>query len=83
LVIGFASLRNRRDIITLYMSIERFRIVFVIRVRGGMRRFVANHEVVNPRSTAKITVERFNLAAVCNFLGDFVDAEMTREVSDR
>jgi len=65
------------------MSIKRFRIVFVIRVRGRRRRVVAKHEVVNPRTTAKITVERFDLASVCNFLGEFVDAEMIREVSDR
>jgi len=65
------------------MSIKRFRIVFVIQVRGRMRRFVTKHEVVNPRTTAKIVVERFDLAAVCNFLGEFVDAEMIWEVSDR
>jgi hypothetical protein len=38
---------------------------------------------VNPRTTAKFAVERFDLAAVCNFLGEFIDTEMIREVSDR
>ncbi len=48
-----------------------------------MRRFVTKHEVVNPRMTAKIAIGRFDLAAICNFLCEFVDAEVIREVSDR
>ena len=48
-----------------------------------MRRCVAEYEVVNPRTTAKIAIERFDLAAICNFLCEFVDAEVIREVSDR
>jgi len=45
-----------------------------------MRRCVTEREVVNPRTTAKIAIERFDLAAICNFMDEFVDAEMIREV---
>ena len=83
LAVGFTSLHDRRDIITLHMSIKWFRIVLIIHVRGRMRRLVTKHKVVNPRTTAKNAIERFNLAAICNFLCEFVDAEMIREVSDR
>jgi len=48
-----------------------------------MRRCTAKREVVNPRTTAKIAIEQFDLAAICNFLGEFVDAEMIREVPNR
>ena len=75
LAVGFTSLRNLRDIISLHMSINWFRIVFVIQVQGRMRRCTAKREVVNPRTTAKIAIEQFDLAAICNFLGEFVGAE--------
>jgi len=48
-----------------------------------MRRCTAKREVVNPRTTVKIAIERFDLAAICNFLGEFVDTEMIREVPNR
>ena len=81
--IGFTSLRNRKDMISLHMTVNWFRKVFVLQVRGRMRRCVAEGEVVNPRATAKIAIERFDLAAICNFLGEFADAEMIREVTNR
>jgi hypothetical protein len=65
------------------MAVNWFRKVFVVRVRGRMRRCVVEREVVNPRTTAKIAIERFDLASICNFLGEFVDAEMVREVPNR
>jgi len=48
-----------------------------------MTRCAAKREVVNPMRTTKIAIERFDLAAICNFLGEFVDAEMIREVPNR
>ncbi len=45
--------------------------------------FAAKREVVDPRTTAKIAIKRFDFAAICNFLGEFVDAEMIREVPNR
>jgi hypothetical protein len=65
------------------MAVNWFREVFVVRVRGRMRRCVAKREVVNPRTTAEFAIERFDLAAISNFLGEFVDAEMIREVTNR
>jgi hypothetical protein len=65
------------------MAVNWFRKVFVVRVQGRMRRCVAKREVLNPRTTAKIAIERFDLASICNFLGEFVDAEMVREVPNR
>jgi hypothetical protein len=50
------------------MAVNWFRKVFVVRVRGRMR---------------KIAIERFDLASICNFLGEFFDAEMVREVPNR
>ena len=83
MAVGFTSLCDRRDIISLHMAINWFREVFVVRVRGRMRRCVAKREVVNPRTTAEFAIERFDLAAISNFLGEFVDAEMIREVTNR
>jgi hypothetical protein len=65
------------------MAVNWFRIVFVVQVRGRMRRCAAKREVVNPRTTAMIAIERFDLAVICNFLGKFVDAEMIRELPNR
>jgi hypothetical protein len=48
-----------------------------------MRSFASKREVVDPRTTAKISIKRFDLAAIGNLLGEFVDAEMIREVPNR
>jgi hypothetical protein len=82
LAVWCTSLRDRRDKISLHMAVNGFRIVFVVRVRGRMRRCATKREVVNPRTATKITIERFDLASICNFLGEFVDAEMIWEVPD-
>jgi hypothetical protein len=65
------------------MTVNWFREVVVVRVRGRLRSCVAKRKVVNPRATAKFAIERFDLASISNFLGEFVDAEMIREVTNR
>ncbi len=48
-----------------------------------MRSFASKREVVDPRTTAEISIKRFDLAAIGNLLGEFIDAEMIREVPNR
>jgi hypothetical protein len=85
LAVGFTSLRNRRDMISLHMAFNWSRVVcrFVVQVRGRMGWFSAKRDVVDPRTTTKIAIKQFNLAGICNFLGVFVNAEMIREVPNR
>jgi hypothetical protein len=85
LAVGFTSLCDGRDVISLHVAVNWFRVVgrFVIRVRDSMRSFASKHEVVDPRTTAEISIKRFDLAAIGNLLGEFVDAEMIREVPNR
>ncbi len=65
------------------MTVNWFREVFVVRVLGRLRSCAAKRDVVNPKTTAKFAIEWFDLASISNFLGEFVDAEMIREVTNR
>ncbi len=79
------SLHDCRDKIPLHVAVKWFRIAqsILVQVIGGGGGVITIHEGVNPRTTAKIPIERFDSAAFSNLLSKFADTEVVWEVSNR